>query len=146
MARRNDKRGFSAKRFLLLAAGLGLTAYFAHHTVYGRYGLSAHAQLTREARSLEAQIAALEAHRDHLATDVKNLQDPPHPDLIEEGARRLLGYEKRATLLLNGPKFQGDSNLSVQAGPTALPPLATTPPTALVNAQRSRVTMVGKGE
>jgi cell division protein FtsB len=103
VARRNNKRGFPAKRFLL-AAGLGLTAYFVHHTVYGRYGLSAHAQLTREARSLEAQIAALEAHRDHLKTDVKNLQDPPHPDLIEEGARRLLGYEKPATLRLNEPQ------------------------------------------
>jgi len=104
LARRNDKRRPRALRLLLLAAALFVTAYFAHHAVYGRYGLSAHGELTQEARSLGAQLAALQAHRDRLATDVKNLQDPPHPDLIEEGARRILGYEKPASLRLTRPQ------------------------------------------
>ena len=104
MARRNTKRRPRALRLLLLAAALFITAYFAHHAVYGRYGLSAHGELSHDARTLSAKLAALQAHRDRLATDVRNLQDPPHPDLVEEGARRILGYEKPTTLRLSQPQ------------------------------------------
>ncbi len=103
MARRNTKRRKGLSRLLIAVAALLVTGYFSHHAIYGRYGLNAHARLSSEAETLNRQLAALKARRDRLATDVRHLQDPPHPDLIEEGARRILGYEKPATIRLSAP-------------------------------------------
>ena len=79
------------------------SGYFGNHAVYGRYGLNTHSRLTAELEQLSARRAALQAHRDRLSTDIKHLRHPPHPDLIEEAARGILGYEKPDRLRLTDP-------------------------------------------
>jgi cell division protein FtsB len=72
---------------------LGLTAYFAHHAVHGRHGLEARNRLLERSALLEFEIASLEAVRARLKRDVALLApDQPHPDLVEETAREVLGY------------------------------------------------------
>jgi cell division protein FtsB len=88
---------------LLVAACLLLTAYFAEHTFHGRYGLETYRSLETRNAALTREMAALEARRDRLATDVRYLGDPPHPDLIEEGAREILGFEKTGSRVLTQP-------------------------------------------
>lgn len=77
----------------VLLACLSLTAYFAHHAIYGRHGLEARSRLIDRSTLLEFEIRSLEAVRSELARDVALLnQVPPHPDLVEEIARDVLGY------------------------------------------------------
>ncbi len=72
---------------------LALSAYFAHHAVYGRHGVEARTTLIDRSEILDLEIASLSAVRDRLARDVNLLTaEPPHPDLIEEVARDVLGY------------------------------------------------------
>jgi cell division protein FtsB len=105
LARRNRRKRPGLARTALLVAGLSAAAYFAHHAVYGRYGLNAHSRLTGELEQLSARRAALEDRRDRLASDIRHLRHPPHADLIEEAAREILGYEKPGRLrLTNVPR------------------------------------------
>jgi cell division protein FtsB len=72
---------------------LGLTAYFAHHAIYGRHGLETRSKLIERSALLEFEIRSLEAVRAKLAHDVKLLSpDKPDPDLVEEIAREVLGF------------------------------------------------------
>ena len=105
MARRNRRKRPGLARTALLLAGLLAAAYFAHHAVYGRYGINAHSRLTGELEQLSARRTALKARRDRLASDIPHLRHPPHADLIEEAARQILGYEKPGRLrLTNVPR------------------------------------------
>jgi len=89
--------------FVLLAC-LSLTAYFAHHAIHGRHGLEARSQLLDRSTLLEFEIRSLEAVRSELARDVALLnQNPPHPDLVEEIARDVLGYAYPADTLVVQP-------------------------------------------
>ncbi len=77
----------------VLLACLSFTAYFAHHAIHGRHGLEARSRLIDRSTLLEFEIKSLEAARSALARDVALLnQNPPHPDLVEEIARGVLGY------------------------------------------------------
>ncbi|MBU2533986.1 MAG: septum formation initiator family protein [Alphaproteobacteria bacterium] len=71
---------------------LTLTVYFAHHAMYGRFGLENNRHLTARARVLAEERAALEAERARYTRDIALLSGAPHPDVIEEAARRILGY------------------------------------------------------
>jgi cell division protein FtsB len=72
---------------------LGLTAYFAHHAVYGRHGLEARSRLIERSALLEFEIKSLEAVRAKLARDVALLSpERPDPDMIDEIAREVLGF------------------------------------------------------
>jgi cell division protein FtsB len=72
---------------------LGLTAYFAHHAIYGRHGLETRSKLIERSALLEFEIRSLEAVRAKLERDVKLLSpDKPDPDLVEEIAREVLGF------------------------------------------------------
>jgi len=72
---------------------LGLTAYFAHHAIYGRHGLETRSKLIERSALLEFEIRSLEAVRAKLERDVKLLSpDKPDPDLVEEVAREVLGF------------------------------------------------------
>ena len=72
---------------------LALSAYFGHHAAYGRHGLEARTALLERSEILDLEIASLNAVRERLAGDVALLTaEPPHPDLIEEVARDVLGY------------------------------------------------------
>lgn len=72
---------------------LGLTAYFAFHAYQGRHGFEARAEFIERTSLLEFEIASLEAVRSKLSRDVTLLRgEPPHPDLVDEVARDLLGF------------------------------------------------------
>ena len=80
---------------------LGLTAYFAHHAWNGRHGFEARRQLVERIALLEFEYKSLEAVRAKLARDVALLAtDPPHPDLVEEIARDVLGFAHPADRIL----------------------------------------------
>jgi cell division protein FtsB len=72
---------------------LGLTTYFAFHTLKGRHGLEARDKLLERQSALEFEIQSLEAVRAKLERDVALLRpDLPDPDFVEEIAREVLGF------------------------------------------------------
>lgn len=78
---------------MVLLLCLGLTAYFAHHTWNGRYGLEARERLFERESALEFQLESLETVRSKLERDVALLRpDLPDPDFVEEIAREVLGF------------------------------------------------------
>ena len=87
--RRSKNRRFSA---LVLLGCLTLTVYFAHHAMYGRFGIETNRSLSARAQVLADKLAVLERQRAGLARDVALLRGGPHPDMVEEAARRVLGY------------------------------------------------------
>ena len=95
--RRSKNHRFSA--FVLLSC-LTLTIYFAHHAMYGRFGIENNRSLSARAQVLTDRLAALKAKRASYTRDIGLLADPPHPDMIEEAARRVLGYAYPNTLLI----------------------------------------------
>lgn len=77
----------------MLLLCLGLTAYFAFHTLNGRHGLEAREKLLERQSALEFEIQSLEAVRAKLERDVALLRpDLPDPDLVEGIAREVLGF------------------------------------------------------
>lgn len=83
----------SLRPFLVLLGCVALSFYFVHNAIKGRYGLEAQTlliersvELNSEIRSLEAVQAKLQRHVDLLVAE------PPSRDLVEEIARRDLGY------------------------------------------------------
>jgi cell division protein FtsB len=72
---------------------LGLTAYFAFHTLKGRHGLEAREKLIERESALQFETQSLEAVRAKLSHDVALLRpDLPDPDMVEEIAREVLGF------------------------------------------------------
>jgi cell division protein FtsB len=95
--RRSKNHRFSA---LVLLSCLTLTIYFAHHAMYGRFGIENNRNLSARTQVLTGRLAALKAERDSYARDIGLLSDPPHPDMIEEAARHVLGYAYPNTKLI----------------------------------------------
>lgn len=86
--------------FVLLGS-LAATVYFASHAVYGTHGLQARSRLIERSESLEREITDLEAVRRRLRQDVALLStEPPHPDMVEETARAVLGLALPADLIV----------------------------------------------
>jgi cell division protein FtsB len=72
---------------------LGLTTYFAYHTLNGRHGLAARERLLERESALQFEIESLEAVRAKLERDVALLRpDLPDSDFVEEIAREVLGF------------------------------------------------------
>lgn len=91
------------QRAIVLLIAVAATAYFAHHAIYGRYGLEARRALAERTIIARGKLAGLEAVRADLARDVALLAaDPPHPDLAEELARATLGFARPADRVLVG--------------------------------------------
>lgn len=84
---------------------LSASVYLAHHAIVGKYGLDARSSLTHRASILAREIDRAEAVRARLAQDVK-LLDPaaPEADLIDEMARRLLGFAHPDDIITPLPK------------------------------------------
>lgn len=79
----------------MLLACLGVTAYFAHHAIYGQRGLEARSGLLERSSLLDFEIRTLEAARSGLKRDVALLSpELPDADLVEEIARDVLGFVK----------------------------------------------------
>jgi cell division protein FtsB len=74
---------------------LGLMAYFGQHAVHGRHGLEARTRLIERSSLLAFEARSLESVRAKLGRDVALLSpSKPHPDMIEEVARDVLGFVK----------------------------------------------------
>ncbi len=87
----------------MLLGCLAATAYFAFHAVNGTHGLRAKARLMERSSMLEHDIKGLQAVRDALYRDVAALaSEPPHPDIVEETARSMLGYSHPAEQEVRG--------------------------------------------
>jgi cell division protein FtsB len=86
---RSKKHRFSA--FVLLGC-LTISAYFAHHAMYGRFGIENNRSLSARAQVLAGKLSALKAEHAVYRRDVSLLTGAPHPDMIEEASRRVLGY------------------------------------------------------
>jgi cell division protein FtsB len=83
---------------------LGLTAYFAHHAIYGRHGLEARSRLIERSALLEFEIKSLEAVRAKLARDVALLSpETPDPDMVDEIAREVLGFAHPDDFVVSHP-------------------------------------------
>ena len=87
------RRRARPRQSLVVLFCFGLTAYFAHHALYGRHGFEARQRLIERSSILEFEVRSLEAVRARLERDVALLApELPHPDLVEEIARDVLGY------------------------------------------------------
>ena len=99
--RRSKKHRFSA--FVLLGC-LTITVYFAHHAMYGRFGIENNRSLSARAQVLADKLLALQAEHAIYKRDVSLLSGVPHPGIIEEASRRVLGYAyPRSRLLIMAP-------------------------------------------
>lgn len=85
----------------MLLLCLGLTAYFAYHTLKGRHGLEAREKLLERESALQFEMQSLEAVRAKLERDVALLRpDLPDPDIVEDVAREVLGFARREDLVV----------------------------------------------
>lgn len=85
----------------MLLLCLGLTAYFGYHAFNGRHGLEARQSLIERSSLLEFEVRSLEAVRAKLERDVALLRpDMPHPDIVEEIARDVLGFSRPGETIL----------------------------------------------
>lgn len=86
---------------IVLLGGVAATAYFAYHAVNGTHGLLAQHRLQDRATAVEREIAGLEVVRRRIKQDVVLLSgDPPHPDVVEEHARSVLGFVNAGDLIV----------------------------------------------
>ena len=89
----NGRMRRSWQPILVLLGCSALAAYFIHHAYYGRHGLEAQTMLIERTAVLDREIRRLEAVHASLKHHVKLLaSDPPMRDMVEEIARRDLGY------------------------------------------------------
>lgn len=85
---------------------LGLMAYFGHHAIHGRHGLEARTRLIERSSLLAFEARSLEAVRGKLQRDIALLSpNKPHPDLIEEVARDVLGFVKTDEIVIVRAQF-----------------------------------------
>ena len=76
-----------------LAISLGLSGYFAFHTLSGRYGLEVREKLLTRVSILEFEAASLAKVKSRLKNEIALLSpDQPDRDLVTEIARDHLGY------------------------------------------------------
>lgn len=68
------------------------TLYFAHHAMYGRFGVEKNRNLSARAQVLADRLSVLRATHAAYTRDVALLRGAPHPDIVEESARRVLGW------------------------------------------------------
>jgi cell division protein FtsB len=89
------------RQALVLLLCLGLTAYFAYHTLKGRHGLEARDKLLERESALQFEMQSLEAVRAKLQRDVALLRpDLPDSDIVEEIAREVLGFAQPRDVVL----------------------------------------------
>lgn len=90
---------------IVLLGCAALAVYFGYHTLYGKHGLRAQAQLVERRAYVEQRLEALEAVHARLRRDIALLNpDAPDADLIEELARARLGFAfPDETILVSAP-------------------------------------------
>ena len=88
-----DELSWRLRRALGTIIGTLLIGYFSYHLVQGGHGLIALLQLKSTVAQAEQIASALTVRRETLEHRVNLLRpDSLDPDLLEEQARKLLGY------------------------------------------------------
>ena len=89
----NDRRALKARQAMVLLLCLGALSYFVHQASQNRYGLETRSKLLERSVALGQGLERLEAVRATLERDTTRLAaDPPDLDLLDEHARRVLGF------------------------------------------------------
>ncbi len=79
--------------------------YFAYHTVQGKHGIRAYFSYGQQLTALEGQAAAVAAKRAQLENQMKLLDGKQlDPDMLDEMARRKLGYMTPGEAMIELPK------------------------------------------
>ncbi len=82
-----------ARRAMPPALGALLAVYFSYHLVQGEHGLLAYLQFKVQVAASQAELEMLQAEKSKLAHRVRLLRpDSLDPDLLDEQARRMLGF------------------------------------------------------
>ena len=72
---------------------LGLTGYFVFHAFHGDHGVLARMRLERQVESLAKELELVRGEREAIEKRVALLRPQSlDPDMLEERARRTLGY------------------------------------------------------
>jgi len=79
------------KLFVLLSC-TAFTATFGYHAIYGRHGLEARTKLIQRSAELNREIKSLEIVQAEFIIHNSQLGKDPSKDLIEEIAKRDLGF------------------------------------------------------
>lgn len=78
---------------MVLLLCLGFLSIFVHQALQHRYGLETRANLQARSVALAGELERLEVVRAALERDTERLSaDPPDLELLDEHARRVLGY------------------------------------------------------
>lgn len=76
-----------------LSVSLGLSGYFAFHTIAGRYGLEVRDKLQTRVSILDFEASSLAKVKARLKNEIALLSpDNPDPDMVAEIARDHLGF------------------------------------------------------
>lgn len=89
---------------LVPMACLGFIAYLGYHSLYGDSGVLRYFQLQQQKERLHYELSLVQAERHKLERRVVNLRDDPLDlDLLDERARRVLGYTYPGELVIHNP-------------------------------------------
>ena len=93
----HDRRSLKLRQLLVLLIGCGLLSTFVSQALQHRYGLETRAKLLERSVALNQELERLEAVRARLERDTQRLAtEPPDFDLLDEHARRVLGFLRPA--------------------------------------------------
>lgn len=87
-----DRQNSAPRQAFVLLLCLGLSGYFAHQAIKGRHGLEPHQTLQTRVDRLEVELRRLEARRHAAERTLKHLSGTIDPDMLDEQARRELGF------------------------------------------------------
>lgn len=97
----------SIKQVAALLVGLLLLAYFLYHTMYGEKGYLTEQRLKASVESANVDLKRVQNERSTLEHRVQGLRpDSLDPDLLEEEARRQLGFTKPQEKVILTPETQ----------------------------------------
>ena len=86
---------FKARQAIVLLLCIGALSYFVNQALQNRYGLETRAKLLERSVALGQELARLEVVRAMMERETERLAaDPPDLDMLEEYARKTLGFLK----------------------------------------------------
>jgi cell division protein FtsB len=85
-----------------------MLSYFAYHTIEGKRGVRAYFAYGQQLKSLEPQAVETSARRAQLENQMKLLDGKSlDPDMLDEMARRNLGFMAPGEAMVEVPKTDG---------------------------------------
>jgi cell division protein FtsB len=93
-----------SRQAIVLLLCLGALSYFVNQAVLQRHGLETKPKLVERSVALGQELVRLEAVRASLERETGRLAaDPPDLDLLDEHARRVLGFVRPGDLMILPP-------------------------------------------